>query len=256
MNNIRSIAIIGSGRAAQYFGNLFYAHNYRIDIISRNSQTGTMLATRTGGSYSSDFRACDSADMILLCVNDDQVLNVLTQLPAHENQVVCHCAGAMELNVLRQYAKYGVIYPLQSLGPELGNAEVPFLLEASDGSVQEQLERLLLACGKSFHLADSTQRRVYHMAAVFANNFTNAMLMATEDISEKLNLDFNILKPLIAQTFNRLEKHMPSEVQTGPAQRNDKETMSRHLELLAAYPELQKLYTNISGYIVGRKTKK
>lgn len=256
MDHIQHIAIIGSGRAAQYFVSLFYSHGYRIDIISRNSQTGTSLANQVGGTYSGDIIAGSSADMILLCVNDDQVENVLAQLPVHEEQIICHCAGALQLDILQQYAKYGVLYPMQSLGPELGDAEVPFLLEGSNPEVREELERLLLACGKNFRYTTSSERRAYHMAAVFANNFTNAMLMATEDLSEKLKLDFHLLKPLIAQTFSRLQDHQPSEVQTGPAQRNDKETMARHLELLSAYPELQELYKSVSGYIMGHNTTK
>lgn len=256
MSKIQHIAIIGSGRAARYFAVLFYAHALKVDIISRNVQTGSALANSMGGSFSADLTAGSAANMILACVSDDQVEHVLAQLPVRETQIVCHCAGALDMDVLAQYERHGVLYPVQSLGPELAGAEVPFLLEAANAEVREQLERLLLVCGKNFRYADSTERRAYHMTAVFANNFTNAMLVATEDLAEKLSLDFELLKPLIAQTFSRLQKHMPSEVQTGPAQRNDKETMARHLELLSGYPELQALYKSVSAYIMGRKTGK
>jgi len=256
MKHIQHIAIIGSGRAAQYFSSLFYTHGYRVDIISRNSRAGMQLAEQVGGSFSGEITLGSEADMVLLCVNDDQVANVVAQLPLRENQVVCHCAGAIELSALHRYAQHGVIYPLQSLGPELGNTEVPFLLEANNPGVKEQLEHLLSTCKKQFQYVDSAQRRAYHLAAVFANNFTNAMLMATDDLSDRLKLDFNLLKPLIAQTFSRIESHRPSEVQTGPAARNDRETMARHLELLSAYPELRELYQSISRYITDRKAEK
>lgn len=253
MKDIRHIAIIGSGRAAHYFAELFHAHGLKVDIISRNAQSGTALANVAGGTYSGDFASGSSADMILVCISDDRVESVLAQVPLHEGQIVCHCAGALDISILRRYAKHGVLYPIQSLGPELGDAEVPFLLEAGGAGVQEHLEQLLLACGKSFKYAGSDERRAYHMAAVFANNFTNAMLMATEDLAEKLKLDFDLLEPLIAQTFSRLQKHKPSEVQTGPARRNDKETIARHLALLSGYPDLQELYKNVSDYIMGRE---
>jgi len=39
-------------------------------------------------------------------------------------------------------------------------------------------------------------------------------------------------------------------MQTGPAARNDKETIQKHIELLAAHPQLHKLYQVLSDSII------
>jgi predicted short-subunit dehydrogenase-like oxidoreductase (DUF2520 family) len=45
-------------------------------------------------------------------------------------------------------------------------------------------------------------------------------------------LDFTLLKPLITETAAKIETRSPKEVQTGPAKRNDQQTITRHLNQL------------------------
>ncbi|MBL0050011.1 MAG: DUF2520 domain-containing protein [Bacteroidetes bacterium] len=69
-------------------------------------------------------------------------------------------------------------------------------------------------------------------------------------------LDFNILKPIIAQTANNIMHHSPGEVQTGPAKRHDEKTMQRHLQLLKS-KNRKALYKMISDdiYVTNKNTK-
>jgi len=45
-------------------------------------------------------------------------------------------------------------------------------------------------------------------------------------------LPFEILKPLIAETANKVQHLSPLEAQTGPAKSNDLNTIQSHLALL------------------------
>jgi len=74
-------------------------------------------------------------------------------------------------------------------------------------------------------------------------------MMAAEDIAEGFKLDFNRLKPLMKQTFQRIDMMSPHDVQTGPAKRNDGATMQKHLELLSTQKDMQTLYQSVSAYI-------
>jgi hypothetical protein len=62
-------------------------------------------------------------------------------------------------------------------------------------------------------------------------------------------LDFEILKPLIMETARKVQDAVPFDVQTGPAVRGDKETMSKHLQLLAGHSDLQDIYKSLSESI-------
>lgn len=45
-------------------------------------------------------------------------------------------------------------------------------------------------------------------------------------------MEFDILKPLILETANKVQSISPYLAQTGPAKRNDKKTIKKHLKLL------------------------
>ena len=89
-----------------------------------------------------------------------------------------------------------------------------------------------------------------HAAAVIVNNFTNYLYGVAETFCKEENIDFNLLKPLIKETANRIEDHSPLDVQTGPAKRGDVITLSKHLKLLHDHPKLRVLYTRMTDAIM------
>ncbi len=76
------------------------------------------------------------------------------------------------------------------------------------------------------------------------------MYSIAEDYCKKEKVDFNILKPLIMETAQRVMEHSPAEVQTGPAVRKDIQTMDKHLRLLVNYPKLRTTYLRITDSIM------
>ena len=94
----------------------------------------------------------------------------------------------------------------------------------------------------------SIKRKQLHIAAVFASNFTNYMLTIAEKILKNQNLDFKLLLPLVNETINNLNNTSPSELQTGPAIRNDKEIIKMHLENLKDEQD-KEIYSLISNAI-------
>ena len=95
----------------------------------------------------------------------------------------------------------------------------------------------------------SEQRQQLHIAAVFACNFTNHMFEIASNILNKSNLDFKLLLPIINQTVIKLEKNKPSEVQTGPAKRKDKEIIQKHIDNIQE-EKLKDIYKLISNSIM------
>jgi predicted short-subunit dehydrogenase-like oxidoreductase (DUF2520 family) len=96
----------------------------------------------------------------------------------------------------------------------------------------------------------SSQRRALHVAAVFACNFTNHLFAISQDLLAAENLDFNLLRPLIAETADKIRLNDPATVQTGPAIRGDDQIINSHLEMLKDKPELHELYKKLSQSIV------
>jgi hypothetical protein len=72
------------------------------------------------------------------------------------------------------------------------------------------------------------------------------MYTISDKILSKSNIDFKLLLPLINQTVKKLTDNKPSEVQTGPAKRNDKKVIDVHLEDIEdeSSKEIYQLITN------------
>jgi predicted short-subunit dehydrogenase-like oxidoreductase (DUF2520 family) len=250
MSSIRHITIVGSGLAAQYFARLFHSHAFVIDsIICRNAAKGKLLAESVKANWSDDFTQICYSDLVLVCVKDDAIAEVVKDLTLDDG-IIAHCAGAMPLTVLSQFERSAVVYPLQTLINNASNTTAPILLETAFKQDLGTLKHLMEQCGNPTYAVDSEKRKHYHLAAVFANNFGNALMHATLKISHDFELDFDLLKPLISHTLqNVLDGHLPEQLQTGPARRKDRKTMNSHKQLLKDQSELKKLYEAMSEYI-------
>jgi predicted short-subunit dehydrogenase-like oxidoreductase (DUF2520 family) len=75
---------------------------------------------------------------------------------------------------------------------------------------------------------DSHQRKALHVSAVFVNNFVNHLYQIGQEICEENQVPFEILKPLILETVEKIMVLSPKEAQTGPAKRNDITTIASH----------------------------
>jgi len=73
------------------------------------------------------------------------------------------------------------------------------------------------------------------------------MLTAGEKIISDAGLSFNLLEPLIKETVSKALEFGPDASQTGPAVRNDLNTIEKHLELLSFSPDLQNLYKEMTS---------
>ena len=102
---------------------------------------------------------------------------------------------------------------------------------------------------------NSNQRRVLHLAAVFVNNFTNQLYRIGHEITESEGAEFDLLKPLILETANKVQELSPYMAQTGPAKRNDQKTIKKHLNLLESehYKKIYELLTKSIQNTHGRK---
>lgn len=103
---------------------------------------------------------------------------------------------------------------------------------------------------------NSEDRLKYHIAAVFASNFSNHMLTLAGDYLKKHKLPDHILNPLIQETILKFIERGDRDVQTGPAVREDMKTLKKHEEILKNDPDFQKIYTFVSESIIQYKKKK
>jgi predicted short-subunit dehydrogenase-like oxidoreductase (DUF2520 family) len=127
--------------------------------------------------------------------------------------------------------------------------EVPFLIEASSASFENELLDFVQKYFSNNSIkADSKTRLRIHLAAVFANNFTNFFLTKSKDILDEAGVNYRILEPLMTETIKKAFEIDPKKSQTGPAQRGDMQTLEIHKNLIKEQP-LREVYVLISKLI-------
>jgi predicted short-subunit dehydrogenase-like oxidoreductase (DUF2520 family) len=147
---------------------------------------------------------------------------------------------------------YGVFYPLMTFTRErpVDFTTIPVLVEANSDENTERLKRLAGILSEKVHAIHSGQRRIIHLAAVIACNFSNHMYALAENLLVREGIPFDLLLPLIAETAGKIRAVPPGLAQTGPAVRKDAQTMEQHLQLLKDDKQLAELYRIISESIL------
>ncbi|MXV15594.1 Rossmann-like and DUF2520 domain-containing protein [Hufsiella ginkgonis] len=248
------ITLIGSGNVATHLAAAFKNAGHTIaQVWSHTYQHAALLAYHVKATAAEHLGDLDSsADIFVIAVKDDAIPGVAGQLNAG-NQLVVHTSGSTAMDVLAGVStRTGVIYPLQTISKlrEIDFRQVPVAVEGSTPDVARELH--LLASGISGNVLElsSEKRLSLHVAAVFACNFTNHLYQLSKTILDKYGLDFDLIRPLIAETAEKVSTVDPASVQTGPAVRNDRLTMDKHLHFLEKEPELQDLYRRLSQNII------
>jgi len=152
----------------------------------------------------------------------------------------------LPMNMMEGFStNYGVFYPLQTFSKsrKVDFSAIPVCIEANHPSNMMKLEKLGKTLSNSVNQINSDERKTLHLAAVFVNNFVNHLYAAGADILHDKKLDFDLLKPLIRETAEKIESLQPFDAQTGPAKRNDQNTINAQLKMLQDKPEFQKIYS-------------
>ena len=254
MNDVnRGLVIIGAGNVGQQLGLALKEAGYPIlQVMSRSRKSAERLAEKLGVDFTMDRdKIVRDAGMYLVCVNDDAMEEVVAGMnPA--GKCIVHTSGSTPLDLLKNYTtECGVLYPFQTISriykPDF--KKIPLLVEASTTSLEEVLLTLARRLSDIVQPMDSRQRQLLHLSAVFACNFSNHMYACAKSLLDANGISFAMLHPLILETARKAMRIDPKEAQTGPAVRNDSLTIEKQRAMLEPFPELQKLYTFVTGSI-------
>ncbi len=229
---MHTIVVLGTGNVALHLCNAFLAVDTLklVQVYGRNKET--LQRFNAFANTTSNPDEIEEADIYLIAVNDDAISQV-SKLLITKKGIVVHTSGAIAMHVI-QSEKRGVFYPLQTFtkSKEVDFSTIPICIEAESPQLLETLKILAKAISEKVHEINSEQRKKLHLAAVFVNNFTNYLYGVGETICLEEGLPFDLLKPLILETAEKVQTLSPKEAQTGPAKRHDEKSMESHLKLL------------------------
>lgn len=241
-----SIVLIGSGNVAQHLITAFLQSDEieLIQVFSRQKENVSHLLSPD--KIVSDYLKIKEADIYIIAVSDNAIASVSSKLP-FENRLVVHTSGSMPMEILDAKNRRGVLYPLQTFtkNKAVDFKEIPICLEAEKEDDFKIIQTVSESVSTVVQFISSEQRKALHVAAVFVCNFVNHLYKIGNDICKENQLSFDLLKPLIQETAQKIIQLSPENAQTGPAKRNDTETINSHLNFLSDenQKEIYKLIT-------------
>lgn len=255
------INLIGAGNVAWTLGPKLKECGHTIGAVySRTYENARHLAAELSAGAGlpvqavSDLESLPVSDVYLIMLADNALLSMAHQIVSCcPSALFIHTAGSVPMSVLQQAGAVNtaVIYPMQSMtkGKHVDWERMLFFVEGSNGSSLAMAHDMAMAMSGQVRQLNSDDRCRMHMAAVFANNFTNRMMAVSEQLMNQTGLPFELLHPLLKETFDKAMTLGPSRSQTGPASRHDSRVMQQHMSLLESQPELKEIYRLISQNI-------
>ena len=249
------LSIIGSGNMAFQLGKAFFESGQPIsEVYSRNTIEGKKLAELVHAKFEPEIEKLSNSGIFILAVKDDAVSEISERILGEGNLLI-HTAGSIGINSIHSPKnRRGVLYPVQTLSKnkkvDFGN--IPFCIEAENETDLDLIKKLVQKLSSNIYELNSEQRKVIHVAAVFACNFPNYLYSAAHQILEKEGITFDIIRPLIIETAEKVQTIFPENAQTGPALRNDLTVLNNHKAYLQNNPELLEVYTLLSKLISNR----
>jgi predicted short-subunit dehydrogenase-like oxidoreductase (DUF2520 family) len=252
--------IIGSGNVATHFGVALQAKGVTIcQVYSRTDSNAEILAKRLNTPYTTEITDIyKNADVYIYAIKDSYLHKLLRKFDLPSTALHIHTSGSIPMKDFFGFAeKYGVLYPIQtfSKNKKVDFSQVPICVEAIDQDVEKELLDIAHLLTDKTYILNSEKRRKIHLAAVFACNFSNYMYDIAFDIVMSAGVDFEILKPLIAETANKIKTMTPREAQTGPAIRYDENIINKHISLLNRKNDVKEIYKLLTKSIHKRHKK-
>lgn len=262
------IVIIGPGRMGTALAIAFAAAGHAVIGAFAHSAKGDnakMFAAVTQAPVWAWPMPCDAVDwpddartalatahLILIATPDAavtpvaQTLSQTTWLQSH--QTVVHCSGARPHTALMPLLKQEIpclcMHPLQTVAnPKDAPGcfqDVVFTLDGSDLAV-ERMGGLITQIGGVPERIEPEQRAQYHAAAVLASNAVVALVAVAAGLAG-LSTGSRPFLPLLQGAVDNLKQYGLPDALTGPVDRADFETVSRHLIALQNNPTADRIY--------------
>lgn len=240
------LTIIGTGAVAKNLYQAFTAaEKIQLQIIGRSIEA---LEYFSMAKTTTDFTRAQDASIVLLAVSDSAVA-ICEEAIGPTSAIVAHCAGSLSIDTL-QAENAGVFYPLQTFNTKktVSFENIPILIEATNTPTLKTLRTVANSISNDVRERSSADRRNAHLAAVFANNFSNYLFGVSKELLKEFNLEDDLLDELILQTAKNAVDFNPNSIQSGPAKRNDIDTIQRHLHLISDSNH-KKLYLQLTNAI-------
>ena len=237
-----NVSILGTGKVGEHLIKAC-VNNPMIELTQIYNRSLSGLKLYNGlASTTINLHDLKPTQLYIVALPDD-VLKTIDL--SHLKGLIVHTSGTKSFNILNA-SRRGVLYPAQSFTKEkkIDFKGIPICIETEFEVDFITLQNFAYMISKNVYEVSEEKRQKLHLAAVFANNFSNHIMGIAYDICKENKIDFKILQPLLQETFLKTQILPPKVAQTGPALRNDAQTIEKHLhQLKGTNKEVYKILT-------------
>ncbi len=266
-----NIGIIGAGKVGFTLGKYFTIRGIPVSgYYSRTLSHAQKAAEFTNTRCYSELEAIiQASDALFLTVPDGAIRSCYEALPKHsiKGKLICHCSGALSSQDafpgIEEAGALGYsVHPLFAVSDPcrsyLELADVFFCIEGHPARLTE-VKALLEGCGNPVQVIPSESKVRYHAAAAIASNHVLALVAESLELLEGCGFTeesaLRALRPILLGNMVHAAQDGPVESLTGPVERCDTGTVSKHLAALPS-EEDRALYRLLSSKLVSVAEKK
>ena len=260
------VSIIGAGRVGSTLAMLLHRGGYRVvSVISQRKHSARKLAHLVGCDLYSDSVSDihPATRVVLVAIPEEFVSGIAAEMTARAhldfpNLVVFHTSGSLTSDALMPVQRKGgmtfSLHPIQSFSTAVSPAQqlrrmknVAYGFEGNTSALP-MARRLVKEFNGTFVQIPKEEKILYHIACVFASNFSVALLGTVEDLVKRIGggLRLSHFEPLVKASIETVFQSTPHQALTGPIVRGSSETVEQHMrELWKTDPPLAFLYQQI-----------
>lgn len=242
-----NIGIIGAGRVGTTMGRYIIAHGGKIQgFYSRTIEHAKEAAQFCNTNYFKDLDSLiEVSDTLFITTSDGAIKNVWDCIAAKnvKGKVICHFSGSLSSDIFSNKESAGVVacsvHPIYAFSNKFtayqNLTEALFTVEGDSEALDRMQELFAILPNRVVSIPTETKGKYHAAASVASNQLTGLLWMAIEllketGITEKTA--YEMLEPLVKNSVNSIFSNGCKEALTGPIERNDLETVKKHLAAL------------------------
>lgn len=248
---------IGAGKVGCSLGK-YLSQKYEISgFFSRNSVSAEKASEIAGGNaFESPAQLAENSDIIFLTVPDGLIAETWEKYKElFCGKIICHCSGALSSEIFEDSQVYNVktcsVHMFQAVSDKENSWK---LLKNSvftvEGNARQTLKNMLVSLGNEVQEIDADKKTLYHLSAVFSSNLVTGLLYSAEKMLEQCGFSEQTAEKAICSialgNISNINKQGIVNSLTGCVERNDTETLVRHLAELEKSDREREIYRLIS----------
>ncbi len=244
------IGFIGAGKVGNTLGKYLSQSNEIVGYYSLSNKSAQEAAGFTESkAYDCPESLVDDCDTVFITVQDGMIESVWHELLVCQEQRnwaeknFCHCSGALSSSVFKEAEEFGAfaysVHPLFAIPSKTETwKELHKAFFAIEGSSEhlEEIVSLIANQGNEYQVIKTDEKVRYHAAAAMASNHVVGLYKLACDELVKCGFTNEGAQKALVPLFLGNAEHIAHDgyikALTGPAERGDTATISKHLSVL------------------------